>query len=325
MKKIKQLMLTICLLFGLQSAAQAQVTFDSQGKYAYDFQLAALPSGLASNGTLSPTKAADGVCSKGMVQINGGSSAQYLEVSLPSCSVFKVNMKSTSTSTRTVTVSYSTNGGTSFQNISTLLSVSTAAEFDLTSQTAFQALKNAGAIIVRLTATSGNTQIHDLFVEGSSASPVISSETEVSVFKLPGQVGNETISYAAGTIAVNVAAGTDISNVAPSTFTISSGATVSPLANAAQNFTNPVNYTVTAQDGTTTKSWTVTTTFVQSSEKEITAFKLSNAQIGNASINNSTGQILVTMPLGESLASLTPVTFTLSNSASVNPSVSTAQ
>jgi pectate lyase len=325
MKKIKQLMLMICLLFGLQSAAQAQVTFDSQGKYAYDFQLAALPAGLASNGTLSPTKAADGVCSKGMVQINGGTSPQYLEVNLPSCSVFKVNMKSTSTSTRTVTVSYSTNGGTSFQNISTLLSVSTAAEFDLTSQTAFQALKNAGAIIVRLTATSGNTQIHDLFVEGSSASPVISSETEVSVFKLPGQVGNETISYAAGTIAVNVAAGTDISNVAPSTFTISSGATVSPLANAAQNFTNPVNYTVTAQDGTTTKSWTVTTTFVQSSEKEITAFRLSNAQIGNASINSSTGQILVTMPLGENLASLTPVTFTLSNSASVNPSTATAR
>ncbi|MDQ8004394.1 MAG: DUF5018 domain-containing protein [Pedobacter sp.] len=324
MKKIKQLLLIVCLLFGLQNIAQAQVTFDSQGKYTYDFQLAALPSGLVSNGALSPTKAADGVCSKGMVQINGGSSAQYLEVNLPSCSVFKVNMKSTASSTRTVSVSYSTDGGGSFQNISTLLSVTGPEAFDLTSQVAYSALKNNGPIKIRLTAISGNTQIHDLFVEGSTT-PVISTDVDVTAFKLLGQVGNEVISYAAGTIALNVATGTDVSNVAPSTFNLSSGATVSPLATASQNFNSPVNYTVTAQDGTTTKSWTVTTTFVQSSEKEITAFKLSNLQMGNASINSNTGQILVTMPLGESLASLVPVTFTLSNSASVNPGVSTAQ
>ncbi len=325
MKKIKQLMLTVCLLFGLQNIALTQVTFDSQGKYVYDFQQTSLPTGLTSNGALSPTKAADGVCSKGMVQVNGGSAAQYLEVNLPSCSAFKVNMKSTSAaSTRTLRVSYSTNGGTSFQDITSLLSVSAAAEFDLTSQAAFSALKNNGAIIIRLTAISGNTQIHDLFVEGSTTS-VISSDVEIEVFKLPGQVGNEVINYAAGTVNINVATGTNITNVAPSTFTISNGATVSPLATATQNFTSPVNYVLTAQDGVTTKSFTVTTAFVQSSEKEITAFKLSNAQIGNASINSSTGQILVTMPIAESLASLTPVTFTLSNSATVNPSTSTAR
>lgn len=316
--KIKLLLLTICLFFGLGNLLQAQtITFDSQGKYVYDFQQTSLPAGLSSNGTLSPTKAADGVCSKGMVQIN--SSTQYLEVNLPSCSVFKVNMKSTASSTRTVTVSYSTNNGTSFQNIATTLSVNTAAEFDLTSQTAFQVLKSTGNIIIRLTATSGNTQIHDLYVESNIAS--ISSDTEITAFKLAGQIGTEVIDYAAGTIKLNVATGTNLSGVAPTTFTLSSGATVSPLASAAQNFSNenPVIYTVRAQDGTTTKLWTVTVKSVLSSEKEIIAFKLTNDQIGNASINSATGQILVTMPIGINLSALTPITFQLSASATASP------
>lgn len=321
MKYFKPLLLTILFFWCVSQLHAQQVTFGSDGKYSYNFQQNALPTGLTSNGTLSPTKAADGVCSKGMVQINAAT--QYLDVNLPSCSVFKVNMKSTSTSTRTVTVSYSTNGGTSFQAIASPLSVLAAAEFDLTSLPAFQALKSANSIIIRLAATSGNTQIHDLFVE--AAAVTISSDVEVTAFKLPGQVGAEVINYAAGTINLNVATGANLMNVVPSTFTISNGATVSPLATAAQDFTSPVNYVVTAQDGTTTKSWTVTTAVVQSTEKEITGFKLSNSQIGNASINSNTGQILVTMPLGSSLTSLTPVTFQLSPFASVNPTVNSAQ
>ena len=321
MKYFKPVLLTILFFWCVSQLHAQQVTFGSDGKYSYNFQQNALPTGLTSNGTLSPTKAADGVCSKGMVQINAAT--QYLDVNLPSCSVFKVNMKSTSTSTRTVTVSYSTNGGTSFQAIASPLSVLAAAEFDLTSLPAFQALKSANSIIIRLAATSGNTQIHDLFVEAAAVS--ISSDVEVTAFKLPGQVGAEAINYAAGTINLNVATGANLMNVVPSTFTISNGATVSPLATAAQDFTSPVNYVVTAQDGTTTKSWTVTTAVVQSTEKEITGFKLSNNQIGNASINSNTGQILVTMPLGSSLTSLTPVTFQLSPFATVNPTVNSAQ
>ncbi|MGE6220294.1 DUF5018 domain-containing protein [Nubsella zeaxanthinifaciens] len=172
-------------------------------------------------------------------------------------------------------------------------------------------------------ATANDNDIDGLSI--SSAVATVSSDVDVTAFKLPGQVGNEVINYTAGTININVATGTNITNVAPTTFTISNGATVSPLANATQNFTNPVNYVVTAQDGTTTKNWTVTTAFVLSSEKEITAFKLSNDQIGNASINSATGQILVTMPTGVSLSSLTPVIFNLSNLASVSPGVGAAQ
>ncbi|MCX6722703.1 MAG: DUF5018 domain-containing protein, partial [Candidatus Staskawiczbacteria bacterium] len=51
-------------------------------------------------------------------------------------------------------------------------------------------------------------------------------------------------------ITLDVPYGTDIKNLTPSII-ISSNATVSPTSRAQQDFTNPVTYTVTAQDGST--------------------------------------------------------------------------
>jgi hypothetical protein len=50
--------------------------------------------------------------------------------------------------------------------------------------------------------------------------------------------------------------GTDLTNLVP-TITVSAGATINPASGVTQNFTNPVVYTVTAEDGVTTKAWTV--------------------------------------------------------------------
>jgi methionine-rich copper-binding protein CopC len=60
------------------------------------------------------------------------------------------------------------------------------------------------------------------------------------------------------TIAVEVPAGTDVTALAPA-IEISAGASVSPASGAAQDFTNPRTYTVTAEDGTE-KTYTVTVT-----------------------------------------------------------------
>jgi len=51
-------------------------------------------------------------------------------------------------------------------------------------------------------------------------------------------------------VTLNVPYGTDLKNLTPS-IVISSGATVSPASDAPQDFTNPVTYTVAAQDGST--------------------------------------------------------------------------
>ena len=68
-----------------------------------------------------------------------------------------------------------------------------------------------------------------------------------------------TIDDTAETVAITVPFGTDVTTLTP-TITVSTGATVSPASGAATDFTAPVNYTVTAEDGTTTKIYAVTVT-----------------------------------------------------------------
>ncbi len=63
----------------------------------------------------------------------------------------------------------------------------------------------------------------------------------------------------ARTVLVTVPQGTTLSALIPS-ISVSSGATVSPQTNIAQDFTNPVTYTVTASDGST-QTYSVTASF----------------------------------------------------------------
>jgi len=335
MKIIKLLLLTVCLLFGLQNIAKSQTIY-----WTEEFETG-LPTGSSgayathtavtiSSGTWSFLQSYShqtGCNATRGLRFIGSQSGYAVTPSLPN-GVSKISLKFTQASRSVTVLAKTTDSGddNGWTSIGTIASGGACTEVALLS-TAFNGGLDPAAIrrIKLVKVGTSDTNIDGVSITSSSGSPVISSDTEVIAFKLLGQVGNETIDYANGTIKLNIASGTSLTNVTPSTFTISSGATVSPLATASQDFSAPVVYVVTAQDGTTTKTWTVTTTFVQSSEKEITAFKLSNAQIGNASINSSTGQILVTMPTGESLASLVPTIFTLSNSASISPTVSVAQ
>lgn len=75
-----------------------------------------------------------------------------------------------------------------------------------------------------------------------------SSAKEISTFSISGVAG--TIDATARTIKASVPAGTDATKLAP-TITISDKATVSPASGVSQDFTKSVNYTVTAEDGTT--------------------------------------------------------------------------
>ena len=91
----------------------------------------------------------------------------------------------------------------------------------------------------------------------------------ITAYSLPvgasGDASAGVIDQAAGTITVAAVAGTTVTALA-ATFTASVGATVK-VGSTAQtststknNFTNPVVYTVTAADGVTTKTYTVTVT-----------------------------------------------------------------
>ena len=91
--------------------------------------------------------------------------------------------------------------------------------------------------------------------EGQQPEP----ETDILSFTLAQQTGPAVINTTNHTVSIQVAYGTDLTVLTPS-ITVSTGATISPASMTARDFTNPLTYTVTALDGTTTQVWTVTVT-----------------------------------------------------------------
>jgi len=127
-------------------------------------------------------------------------------------------------------------------------------------------------------------------------------------------------------IAATVPFSVDVTTLAP-TISTSAKATVSPASGVAQNFSNPVTYTVTAEDGSTA-TFTVTVTksaAPKSTAKDITAFSfgaLSPAVAGV--IDNTAKTISATLPAGTDATKLVP-TLTTSAKATVSPASGAAQ
>jgi hypothetical protein len=108
--------------------------------------------------------------------------------------------------------------------------------------------------------------------------PFVSYAKDITGFTIPNQVGVSTIGT--NTIDVTMPYGTDVTSLTP-TITVSDGASVSPLSGAAQDFTNPVTYTVTAANGST-KTYTVTVTVSTDVPPTITTASLSGGTVGTA-------------------------------------------
>ncbi len=137
------------------------------------------------------------------------------------------------------------------------------------------------------------------------------SASEITKFTIFGVNG-----IISGTdIALTVPYGSDLKSLVP---TIEfSGASVSPESGVAQNFTNPVTYTVTAADGSQ-KIYTVTVTVASSSASEITKFNILGV---NGSISGT--DIALTVPYGSDPKSFVP-TIEFSG-ANVSPESGVAQ
>ena len=279
-----------------------------------NFQTATLPTGITSDGIVSPSKAADGVCSQGMIQVNSGG---YLQADVPNLSTFTVNMKSTSTSARALTVKYKKQNDTAFIVATTALSVQLAASFNF--HTLFPNIISAVPISVRIEPTNGNIQIHDLIVVGNNS---LNNAAEITAFKLPNQIGNELINNANNSITINMPLGTNLTSITPQLITLSQSATINPTPSVSRNFSSPITYLVRAQDSITTKNWTITVNLMSSAEKEITAFQLSNNQIISSLINAANATITVNMPFGSVLNNLMPVNLIISPNATITPTPS---
>lgn len=85
---------------------------------------------------------------------------------------------------------------------------------------------------------------------------VPSSATDIIQFTLDQQIGSTTIDKENHTINIVVKQGTIVSNLIP-TIKLSPGATINPISGSPQDFSVPVEFTVTAQDGVSTQVWKV--------------------------------------------------------------------
>lgn len=92
---------------------------------------------------------------------------------------------------------------------------------------------------------------------GGLDSPLASyNETSILTFTIPNQIGETIIDDTTHAVSVQMPVGTILTSLVPA-ITISDGATISPLSDVSQSFTDPVTYTVTAKDGTTTQNWEI--------------------------------------------------------------------
>ena len=180
------------------------------------------------------------------------------------------------------------------------------------------------ALVYTVTASDGSTtQDWDIVV--SIADP--SSEKDIIDFNLPNQIGDETINTLNHTVDVTVAQGTDVSSLVAD-FVLSDYATANITGTAqtsgttSNDFTNPVTYTIVAQDNSE-QDWTVTVTesTEDNTEAKITAYSFAE-QTGDATITDpvysgANGTIDIEVAYGTDLSALV-ATFDLSYGATAD-------
>ncbi|MFH1262248.1 MAG: Ig-like domain-containing protein, partial [Pseudomonadota bacterium] len=160
----------------------------------------------------------------------------------------------------------------------------------------------------------GSTTITAIFQSISGATtlnvtnpPSASKEiTQFTILGVDGTIGPNTV-------ALTMPFGTDVTALTPIINT--TGVNINPANGVAQNFTNPIVYTVTAADGST-KTYIVTVNVALNSAKNITAFEIMGIPADTIGVNT----IVLTLPFGTPVTSLTPTTITITG-ASVTPGV----
>ncbi|TMM55869.1 HYR domain-containing protein [Maribacter algarum] len=130
-----------------------------------------------------------------------------------------------------------------------------------------------------VTDTSDNfSECEQVITVNSSAS----NENDITSFSVSEQTGEPVINTENKTVNLKVPFGTELESLIP-TLEISTNATVTPETGVARNFSTPVEYTVTAQDGTD-EIWTVIVEVLEQEEEEkdnelsVTSFMLVNAE-----------------------------------------------
>jgi len=140
-----------------------------------------------------------------------------------------------------------------------------------------------------------------------------SNAKAITAFGFTSPAVTGTINETAHTVTVPVPYGTNVTAMVPTV--TQTGTSINPAAGIAQDFTNPVTYTVNAEDGTA-QAYVVTVSVGLNPAKAITAFGFSKPATTD-SIDETAHAISVTVPSGTDVTALVPtITFA---GASINP------
>ncbi len=151
------------------------------------------------------------------------------------------------------------NGGPYIIN-DTSLSVSFPYETTLTANAGYALPQNISVLMngTELTSgydyspTTGSFSITSSGITGDveivAQARALKTGADITGFSIAGQEGVSTIDTTAHTVTLTMPHGTDVTALVP-TITVSEGATINPASGTAQNFTAPIFYTVTAENG----------------------------------------------------------------------------
>ncbi|MGB3467150.1 MAG: hypothetical protein WBA74_17850, partial [Cyclobacteriaceae bacterium] len=144
----------------------------------------------------------------------------------------------------------------------------------------------------------------------------ISAESNILDVSVDSQVGDARINQTDHEVVVDVLYGTSLIAIAP-TFTLSSGATISPDAGTTRNFTGFQTYTVTSADGNSSTDWKVFINRLPNSAADIIDIAFAG-KYGASVIDNESHTLYAEISDKEDISTIEP-TFTLSPGATVSP------
>ena len=189
--------------------------------------------------------------------------------------VFSINNPSVNAIISGTNITLNVPVGTDITKLIAQFTVSTGAtvKVGITSQTSGQTTNDfTKALSYVVTAEDGTTKTYRVTVIIDSTLQLKSPACEITHYKINGVMG--TIS--GSNITLTLAPGTDVTKLIAE-FSLSAGAsvkigTLTQVSGSTQNnFSSPINYTVTAEDGTQ-KSYTISIVFSKRSEKDILSF-----------------------------------------------------
>jgi hypothetical protein len=140
--------------------------------------------------------------------------------------------------------------------------------------------------------------------------------TDIVSFYLPDLPAPASINTEYHLVLASLPYGSDLSALTPF-IEVSPGATINPVSGRVNDFSTPVTYTVTAEDGITVQEWVVAIQTLPNTANDITSFMIPEL-LSPATIDHSEHTVWGVVPNGTDLSALVP-DIEISPGASIDP------